>query len=149
MPQQTTISQNEEEEFTKFLKSKIKEFNNDKSLPHKNVRAPGSITSLNLILKDEAGNFIGGLAASTYWGWLDIDDFFIPKELRGNGTGTELLKTAESIAIQRGCHSAFLSTFEFQARTFYERHGYYITGKLEGYPPGSTYYWMRKDFASK
>jgi predicted N-acetyltransferase YhbS len=146
MSLQTIVSQNEEVEFTQLLKSKIREFNNTNSSPHKSVREPDSVTPLNLILKDEAGNVIGGLAASTYWGWLDIDDFFIPTELRGKGTGTELLKTAESIAIQRGCHSAFLSTFEFQAHTFYERHGYYVTGKLEGYPPGSTYYWMRKDF---
>jgi hypothetical protein len=40
-----------------------------------------------------------------------------------------------------------LTTFEFQARTFYEIHGYTIAGRMEDYPPGSSYYWMRKELA--
>ena len=39
----------------------------------------------------------------------------------------------------------FLTTFEFQARAFYEARVYREAGRLVGYPPGSTYYWMRKE----
>ncbi len=144
MTVETIFSEGEEKEFGEFLRGKIKEFNNSRSPHHKAARQPGAITPLNLILIDEAGHWLGGLAASTYWGWLEIDNFYIPEEFRGNGLGTVLLQTAEDIAARRGCHSSFLSTFEFQARTFYERHGYEVVGQLDGYPPGSAFYWMRK-----
>lgn len=145
MPVETAISEKEELEFGKFLHSRIREYNNTHSSHHREVRKPGSIMPLNLILKDGEGNFIGGLSANTYWEWLEIDDFLVPEDLRGKGIGASLLQTAETIAIKRGCKRCFLSTFDFQARTFYEKHGYSVTGKLDDYPPGSAYYWMRKD----
>ncbi len=140
-----TISEREEKAFEEFLHDKIIEFNNHTSPFHREARKPGSFTPLNIILEDESGNYIGGLAASTYWDWLDIDDFYVPKDLRGQGIGASLLETAEKIAVERGCTRCFLTTFGFQARSFYEKHRYYIAGKLEDYPPGSAYYWMRKD----
>jgi len=142
---ETILSEKEEKEFAEFLHNKIKHFNNEKSPYHKESRKPGSSTPLHVMLKDASGNFVGGLTASTYWDWLDIEDFYIPEELRGEGVGTALLQEAESIAVKRGCKRCFLTTFEFQARIFYEKQGYYVTGKLDDYPPGSVYYWMRKD----
>lgn len=143
----TIISESEEKDFAEFVHQKIREFNNSHSPNHMKGRQPGTTIPLNLILKDETGSMIGGLAGSSYWEWLEIENFFIPEALRGQGIGTELLQTAEKIAVKRGCKRCLLTTFEFQARTFYERHGFYVTGKLEDYPPGSTYYWMRKDFS--
>ena len=140
------VSENNENEFTEFLHSRIKEFNNHKSPYHSNARLPNAVKPLNLILKNNDGEIIAGLSGNTYWNWLEIDDFFIPDQLRGNGMGTSLLQTAETIAMERGAKSCFLSTFDFQARTFYEKHGYFVVGKLEGYPPNSAYFWMRKDF---
>jgi len=51
------------------------------------------------------------------------------------------------MAIGRGAQHSFLTTFAFQARGFYEKHGYTVAGTLEDYPPGSAYFWMRKDLA--
>ena len=144
-----TILEKAQEEFEAFLTRKIKEFNNEHSPFHLEARNPGSLKPINLILSDESGETIGGLAASTYWDWLDVDNFYIPEELRGQGIGVRLLKQAEEIAVDRGCKRAFLTTFEFQARVFYEKQGYYVTGKLEDYPPKSTYYWMRKELIGK
>ncbi len=140
------VLEKEEKIFEKFLNSKIKEYNNAKSPYHLESREPGSSLPLNIMVEDPTGNFIGGLAASTYWKWLDIDSFYIPKDLRGKGIGSSILQSAEEISIKRGCIRCFVTTFEFQGRKFYEKHGYYAAGKLEDYPPGSTYYWMRKDF---
>jgi len=41
---------------------------------------------------------------------------------------------------------AFLDTFSFQARPFYERHGYECFGELRDHPPGHSHYFMRKLF---
>ena len=92
------ILEKEEKEFEKFLHNKIKDYNNNNSLYHRKSRKPGSFTPLNIILKDNSGKFIGGLSASTYWEWLDIDDFYIPEDFRGEGIGSALLQTAETIA---------------------------------------------------
>jgi GNAT superfamily N-acetyltransferase len=41
----------------------------------------------------------------------------------GKGYGTELMRRAEQYALERGGNGAWLSTFSFQARPFYERLG--------------------------
>ena len=53
---------------------------------------------------------------------------------------------AEREAEERGCSRAKLRTFGFQARGFYQKEGYRVVGELEDYPPGRSFYWMRKDF---
>lgn len=49
---------------------------------------------------------------------------------------------AESHAIARGCHSAWLTTF--QARGFYEAAGYELFGMLDNYPAGQKQYFPAK-----
>jgi GNAT superfamily N-acetyltransferase len=143
----TIVSEANEKEFAEFLHAQIREYNNRQSPHHRQARQPGAVRPLHVMLKNETGQVIGGLSAHTYWNWLEIDDFFVPDDLRGKGIGTSLLQTAETRAVSRGVKHCFLSTFEFQARAFYERRGYSVVGKLEGYPPGSTFFWMRKDLA--
>lgn len=139
------VLETEDKEFEEFLHHKIREFNNENSSFHRAARKPGSVRSLNLILKDQSGALVGGLAATMYWDWLEIEDFYIPDMARGQGIGAKLLGQAESIAFAQGYKHVLLTTYEFQARRFYEKQGYRVVGTLEGYPPGSAYYWMRKD----
>jgi ribosomal protein S18 acetylase RimI-like enzyme len=67
---------------------------------------------------------------------LDIDNLWLHEYFRRQGLGSRLLATAEKEARQRGCRRAMLKTFSFQARTFYEKNGYRVTGRLDDYPPG-------------
>lgn len=64
--------------------------------------------------------------------------------LRGQGYGTQLLATAEAEGVRRGCHSAYLDTFSFQAPTFYEKCGYEIFGTLDAFPDEHQRFFMRK-----
>ena len=57
------------------------------------------------------------------------------------------MRMAEDEGIRRGCHTAWLDTFNFQARGFYERFGYTIFGTLEGEPPAFPRYFMKKTLA--
>lgn len=99
---------------------------------------------LILALDDSDGRVIGGLWGRTAYDWLFVELLVVPETLRGRGVGTDLLTRAEREAIARGCHSAWLDTFEFQARGFYERLGYTCFGQLADYPVGSTRYFMKK-----
>ena len=55
-----------------------------------------------------------------------------------------MLAAAEERAISHGCRWSHLQTLDFQALPFYERRGYEVFGVLEGYPPGSKRYYLRK-----
>jgi len=99
---------------------------------------------LLVLLEGEDGHVEGGLYGRTAFGWLFVELLYVPEAVRGTGVGTELLLRAEREAAARGCHSAWLDTFEFQARGFYERLGYTLFGELSDYPSGSSRYFMKK-----
>jgi GNAT superfamily N-acetyltransferase len=92
----------------------------------------------------EDSRVVGGLCGRTAYGWLFVELLFVPESLRGQGIGTDLMKRAEREAVARGCRSAWLDTFEFQARGFYERMGYTCFGELADYPSGFSRYFMKK-----
>ena len=98
-------------------------------------------------IHNDADDIIGGLAGRTAYDWLFVELAFVPESLRGQGIGTDLMRRAEEEATAQGCHSAWLDTFEFQARGFYERLGYTCFGELGDYPVGSSRYFMSKVLA--
>lgn len=99
---------------------------------------------LALVITDDSGQAVGGLWGRTAFGWLFVELLFVPESLRARGLGRELMQRAETEAITRGCHAAWLDTFQFQARGFYERLGYSCFGELRDYPPGFSRYFMQK-----
>ena len=99
---------------------------------------------LIIAIDDADGRVIGGLWGRTALDWLFIELLFVPEALRGRGVGSDLMTRAEDEARRRGCHSAWLDTFEFQARGFYERLGYACFAELSNYPTGSARYFMKK-----
>ncbi|HYH84622.1 MAG TPA: GNAT family N-acetyltransferase [Pyrinomonadaceae bacterium] len=103
-----------------------------------------SYTSFTVLLRDPGGEVVGGLLAEVYWGWLHVDALWVKDSLRGRGSGGKLMATAEREAVTRGCRSAFLDTFSFQALPFYERLGYEVFGELVDFPPGHRRYFLRK-----
>lgn len=132
-----------------LIHTMIKAFNDATSADFRVARTPeGAPRPLDVILRRPDGEVVAGLTARTIWGWLRIDDLWVAAPLRGQGYGSQLLGHAETIARQRGCIHAELKTFSFQARGFYERHGFRVIGQLDDYPPGESFYWLRKDFAA-
>ena len=103
--------------------------------------------SFAVFARDETGLAVGGLHGQLRWGWLHVDNFWLPEALRGQGLGSALLCAAEQLALQHGCTNSYLDTFEFQALPFYERHGYTIFGVLNGYPPGHRRFYLQKALA--
>jgi GNAT superfamily N-acetyltransferase len=103
---------------------------------------------LCIAIKDEHGNIVGGLWGHTACGWLFTELLVVPQESRGAGLGTQLMSMAEAEAVQRGCHSAWLDTHEFQAKGFYEKLGYTEFGRLENFPTGYARHFFQKKLLS-
>jgi GNAT superfamily N-acetyltransferase len=109
------------------------------------VLGPADSVPVQLFVRDEHGNVVGGLLGSRRWGWLYVDKLWVREELRGQGIGCRLLQQAEEEARSAGCTNVALDTFAFQARGFYEKLGYRVYATLEGFPPGFDMYFLRKD----
>lgn len=107
---------------------------------------PGMVP-VAVFARDAEGRVAGGLLGYVAWEWLHVEKLWLPEELRGTGTGSRLLRAAEEHAAARGCRGVYLETLEYQARPFYERHGYTLFGVLEDYPPGFRKYYLRKRLA--
>jgi GNAT superfamily N-acetyltransferase len=99
-------------------------------------------------LKTEEGEILGGLLGQIWAQWLWISTLVVRERFRARGYGTKLLARAEQYAIEGGCTNAWLSTFSFQARPFYERFGYRVFGTLENYPKDHSLFFMTKQLVT-
>jgi GNAT superfamily N-acetyltransferase len=97
-----------------------------------------------VFLRRDDGEILGGILAKEGRGWLHIITLWIDVSMRGKEYGSHLVETAEKVALERGCHNAYLDTFSFQAKPFYERCGYAVFGVLDDFPEGHQRYFMRK-----
>jgi N-acylglucosamine-6-phosphate 2-epimerase len=138
------LSATADSETRDFVRQQLRAFNDTCSEHHRATRS-AEPTPLDILIRNEAGEIQGGLIASTYWGWLEVNVLWIAEGLRRLGHGRTLLRMAEAEARTRGCGHVMLTTYSFQARGFYEKEGYRVVGEMAGYPQGAVYYWMRKD----
>jgi len=99
-----------------------------------------------LVTAPEDGAVLGGLWGTTARGWLRIELLALPDALRGSGLGTQVMRMAEEEAVRRGCRGAWLDTFSFQARGFYEKLGFAAFGEIKDHPPGHSRVFLSKRF---
>ena len=106
---------------------------------------PRNYSEFGVVVRDSEGNPVGGITGNTVWEWLQISVLWIADDLRGQGFGHQLLVRAEELARVRGCRFARMSTFEFEAREFYESHGYAIRSQTDDFPEGHTQFHLTKE----
>ncbi|WP_296260111.1 MULTISPECIES: GNAT family N-acetyltransferase [unclassified Pseudomonas] len=87
---------------------------------------------------------VGGLSGYTAWGWLFIENLWLPETLRGRGLAARLLADAEAQARLRGCHAAWLDTFNPYALKLYRSQGYVVFGELPEFPKGRSRFFLKK-----
>ena len=121
-----------------YLRSRLEEFNEP-------YTGPKNLDEFGFTVRDEGGTVVAGLAAVCIWEWVHINAVWVSDSLRGQGYGSALLKAAEQEALERNRKHAMLHTFSFQARPFYERHGYHLSGELVNFPEGHSQFKMFKD----
>ena len=108
--------------------------------------APGAAERFALLGHDDGASLRAGLVGVLFGGWLFIESLWVDDSLRGQGIGRALMAQAEDHARAKGCHDAWLDTF--QARRFYEQIGYVACGELENYPQGQSRHFLRKALRS-
>jgi GNAT superfamily N-acetyltransferase len=97
-----------------------------------------------LVSDPETKVVVGGLLGRTSLGLLSINRLFLPASLRKRGLGGRIMQEAEDEARRRGCGKAVVTTINFQAPKFYERHGYQVFGQIECLPGVARIYLSKK-----
>ena len=94
---------------------------------------------------DEKGSLLGGcILAVDKRKTASIFDLWVEAAYRCKGIGSALIREAEKKAKELGCYLAMIGTFDFQAKSFYENHGYMVNDTMAGVPKGHEHYFMTK-----
>jgi GNAT superfamily N-acetyltransferase len=97
----------------------------------------------------EQERIVAGICGNTWGGTCELRQFWVEQSHRHRGLGTKLFQAAEQEARRRGCMQIVLTTFSFQAPSFYERHGFEVLATIEDHPRGHRNLLMRKRLGSK
>lgn len=93
----------------------------------------------------EGNCLTGGIIFSFFGEWLEVEFIWVDQDARGRGIGSELLRKVEAYAKDFGCNPAVVNTLSFQAKPFYEKHGYIVMYTQKNYPKTSSRYYLEKD----
>lgn len=121
----------------------IKEGLNDHAYEQKGIGQNNAPYSFSIV--NEQNQFVAGIAGLNYCGCFYIDLLFVVKNARRKGYGSALLQKAEALARQRNCRFIAVNTMEFEAKEFYEKHGYQVEFVREGFEKNTKAYFLRKD----
>jgi len=94
------------------------------------------------------GDILGVAMGESKFDWMILQYLAVKVEFRGLGLGRRLLNEVIELAISRKCKGIHLDTFEFQARDFYAKFGFFVYGEIEDHPTGYRRYFMKLPLAS-
>ncbi len=101
--------------------------------------------NIAITVRSDAGEIVGGVTGEAWADWLFVQLLWIDEAYRGHDYASRAMDALEDEARAFGAKHAYLDTFSFQARPFYEKRGYTVFGTLENYPDAHTRYWMTKE----
>jgi GNAT superfamily N-acetyltransferase len=105
---------------------------------------PSGRRALAVFLRDETGIIVAGISGYTAWGWLYVQWLWVAENQRGRKLAATMLAAAEAEARRRGCHGAYIDTFNPHALHAYQRAGYTPFGHLPDFPPGRRRTFLQK-----
>jgi GNAT superfamily N-acetyltransferase len=96
------------------------------------------------IIARDGDAVIGGLNGATHWGWCYLRQLWVHERWRRRGLGARLLAETQTQARARACAGLYVDTFDAGAAMFYEREGFVLFGRIEGFPPGHARMFLQK-----
>lgn len=103
-----------------------------------------AVQPLFCFARDASGTVIGGLRARRWGSAWEVQQLWVDARHRRRGIASELLRRVERAARERGGTLIYLDTFSFQAPALYERNGYEVACRFEGFPDGIVKYVMQR-----
>jgi len=100
--------------------------------------------AVQVFIRNRENRVVGGVIGHVFGGWLYVSLLWVEESLRNKGNGGRLLRMIESEAVKLGCKYAHLDTYSFEARPFYEKHGYTLFATLDNYPEGHCKHFLKK-----
>lgn len=94
-------------------------------------------------IQDQGVN-VGVCVVQFFWGNLHIQSLIVHPDYRQKGLGKQLMIHALNFAKAQGCAFASVEIMSFQAPEFYQKMGFNIDFKREGYATGASVYYLRK-----
>ncbi|MFK7968142.1 MAG: GNAT family N-acetyltransferase [Rickettsiaceae bacterium] len=88
---------------------------------------------------------IGVVVVQIFWGQLHIKYLVIEEGYRSQGYATKLMESAFKYGKQQACQFTFVETMSFQAPEFYQKLGFKIELKRNGYEKGTSMYYLCKN----
>lgn len=95
-------------------------------------------------VRNDDGIIVGGVTGEVWADWLFVQLMWLDDAFRGHDYASRALDALEDEARAFGAKHAYVDTFSFQARPFYEKRCYRVFGTLENYPDDHARYWLTK-----
>jgi ribosomal protein S18 acetylase RimI-like enzyme len=106
----------------------------------------GKTQPFAFFIRDKDRNIIAGCNAFVVFGVIYLDQLWIRTDLRRQGLGTRLMESVHEYGKNIGCTMVTLTTMDFQgAVKFYEKLGYIIDFKRQGYARNSSCIFLKKE----
>jgi GNAT superfamily N-acetyltransferase len=97
-----------------------------------------------IVLVARAGEPIAIARGVIIGGVGELKELLVEREHAKRGVGSRLLTDFERRCRAAGCHKLRLETADYQARPFYERHGFSVAATLENDRFGRDWFVMHK-----
>jgi len=101
-------------------------------------------TSHDIVLVAAAGVPLGVACGVVVGGLGELKQLLVKHGQAHRGVGSLLLEEFERRCLALGCHKLRLETGDYQARPFYERHGFTLEATLHGDRFGRDWHVMQK-----
>ncbi len=105
---------------------------------------PSGRDPIVVLVHDDTDSLVAGISGYTGWGWLYVQWLWVAESQRGQHLAGKMLEAAETEARARGCHGAYIDTFNPVALKTYQRAGYAPFGELKDFPKGRTRTFLQK-----
>ncbi|MHA2423540.1 MAG: GNAT family N-acetyltransferase [Candidatus Thorarchaeota archaeon] len=145
-PNRFTIHKVSSEEALKHIQEGMREYSIGEL---GDLRSVHPEIGIKLVIKNDEGKVIGGLAGYTTLGTMNFGELWVHEDYRNQGYGKDLLTTAESLAKEKGCIAGQTACFIFQNLDFLKSQGYNSYGILDGYPKGAKEHLLIKRFEER